>query len=163
MITVYMNVDEFTTMFGEEQAQEYNEKYGTNLTAKDLEYQELEDKFREAFPEEEIKFYRDKLPKDLKNANPDYYIWDIGGMCVVDISGARRQLFTDDIVRQIEDHPNTWFIPNTLITCSSLRAALMDLMPEEDFEELKVPPNVVLFDRYDFEGLTAEKLKKYKK
>ena len=110
---IWLYVDEFSTM---------------DRTAED-EYEEIEEFFKGQLSGR-LYFKREVLPGELKNGSPDIYLWDIGGMCIVDHSGDRRIEFCRQIVEQVDDHPNTLFIPYTAMTRRDLQFALTEYLPE---------------------------------
>jgi len=113
-MTIWMYVDEFSSMM--------------SSTAK--EYAEIRGCFRKWLPKHKILFCKDKRPHELANARPDIYVFDIGGLCYVDYSGNQRHNFCHEVVRQVEDHPNTLFVPWTSMTRASLRFAMTEFLPE---------------------------------
>lgn len=117
----------------------YVDEFATINSSPEEEYEEIEEWFREQLPDADIKFHRKMMPHKLANASPDVYLFDIGGLCYVDHSGERRLNLCHEVLRQVEDHPSTLFIPWTSMTRDYLRYALEDMLPET---AANTPPNV---------------------
>lgn len=92
----------------------------------------------ELFPNETLSFDEGKMPWDLKNNNPDIYLFDIGGLCHTDFSGGQRMRLCSVILRELDDHPNTKFVPWSSFTRKFIRYAF----EEEKLE--KIPINMWL-------------------
>lgn len=94
------------------------------------EYQEIEQAFRDAYPEEtNLIFKRDMQPHNLKNNPVDVYLFDFGGLCYTDFSGSFRMSFASEIVKQLKDLPNTLFIPYSKMTRDYVHDAMEELFP----------------------------------
>lgn len=107
----------------------YVDQFASMLTTVEEEYEGLERLFRESL-DCALVFHRDKYPHELRNGCPDIYLFDIGGLCYVDHSGDRRHDFCHEVVRAVEEHPNTLFIPWTSMTRDMFRFALTEVLPE---------------------------------
>lgn len=115
-------------------------------TGQVIEYEEIEKLFRTTFPDEKIFFNRGITPHRLQNVNPDFYVWDIGGMCSVDLTGTRRTNFCRELLHQIKDHPNTYFVPWSVFTHNYIRNALTDLFDQDDLDPKNIPENLIILD-----------------
>lgn len=155
---VYMFVDETSSMHAEDIAAD-------GETGQDIEYKEIEEFFRDLFPDEKLMFKRNVTFNDLSNTNPDYYVFDIGGMDIAyDTLGKRRTQWCRGVVNQIADHPNTVFVPWSQFTQGYAKNALLDLIGEEAFDAGKFPPNLIVLSDSEnrlssTEILLREKLK----
>jgi hypothetical protein len=149
----------------------FTDEFATMGSTQEEEYEEIEELFRQMLPGEKLLFERNKRPSQLANGSADVYVFDIGGMCYVDHSGERRKSWCHDVLRQVEDRPNTLFVPWTSMTGDYLRYVLQEMLPEWDdpdaeLPEPKAPPNVWLppknvgFDWYKLPGL-EEKLQSW--
>lgn len=150
----------------------YADEFATMGSSKEEEYKEIQSNFEEMLPGCQFTFYRDKTPFHLKNASPDVYVFDIGGLCYVDHSGERRLDLCREVLRQAEDHPRTLFVPWTSMTGDYLRTALHQLLPEWSDPDATLPENPAPFNvwlppqRQQFEWWTkpglADKLRSWK-
>ena len=79
---------------------------GGDKTPED-EYQEIENLFKEIL-EETATFTRDIFPDKLSNDFVDIYVFDFGGL----LPGydSLIESHVSELIRQIEDHPNTLFV-----------------------------------------------------
>lgn len=153
---IWMYVDQYSSWSSNNRAEEWNEDHSDEQkTGKDLEYEEIEKLFSKAFPAEKLTFKRDVLLSELRNGNPDIYVWDIGGLCYVDQSGTQRYNWSHEVVRQIEDHPGTVFVPWSAFTQRYVRGALEDLIGEDAFEAQQFPRNILILDENELLTTTA--------
>ncbi len=120
-ITVYAYVDPYTTMHAEDMA----DSLGLD-SPEDYEYGEIEAAIKLEFPE--VIFNRGVLFSGLANANPDFYVFDIGGMCRVDFGGTQRVGWCHHVLRAMDDHPQTGFVPWSMMTWQAARSAIDDLV-----------------------------------
>ena len=125
---ISMYLDPYATGYAEDLAEEEGLESGV-----EYEYCELENALREAFPGEKILFNRDVTPREL--SAPTFYVFDIGGMCATDYSGAARRMWARDLAEKIGDLPGVGFVPWSSMTRSSVRAALDDLVLGDATEE----------------------------
>lgn len=123
-LTIWMYVDPHSTSLYDERA----ERMGLEGGGVELEYRELESLIGKTFPDCEITFSRDKTFTDLANGNPDFYLFDIGGMCAVDYTGVQRSNWCHMILRQLENHPSTGFVPWTCMTQNSVGCVIDDMV-----------------------------------
>lgn len=150
-MTVWTFVDPNSSQTDEDLADQWNEANPDKppRTGADMEYEEIETLFRGGFPDEQIAFVRGKLPHDLKNGAPNYYVFDIGGM---DLGGtnASRRMFSNELARQVREHPDTTFVPWSAFTHRYTEGALEELLLGDDTEtEWKLsmlPPNILILD-----------------
>lgn len=121
----------------------YVDEFASMGSTPESEYEEMEAQLRELLPDVDIRFVRDMKPTDLSNAMPRAYVWDIGGMCKVDFGGTRRRNWSHTLMTQIDDHPNTLFVPWSQMTGDAVRCCMQEFMPEWDDPEavLKEPPD----------------------
>jgi hypothetical protein len=137
----------------------------------DDEYDEIEGFLCETLRGHTLAFQRDMRPHLLANASPRVYLFDIGGMCVTDFGGGMRRNWAHTLIRQLEDHPSTLFVPWTSMTGDSLRSALQEFLPEWHDPEaalpdpparpnLWLPPESARFDWWKRPGLD-QKLKEW--
>lgn len=128
------------------------DEYATLDSSPEEEYEELEKELKEAMPEVEFNFIRDLVPTSLPHTNVDLFLFDIGGMCRGDWNGIQRGNYCDYIYRQVQDKPNTLFVPWSCMTRQSFRTTLRQMTPEweSDLEvkDIKYPdhPNLLLPD-----------------
>jgi hypothetical protein len=108
----------------------YVDQFATLDSSPEEEYDEIRAWIKAQLPDVKLQFKQDVDPYKLKNARCDVYLFDIGGLCYVDHSGEKRISLCHEVLRQVEDHPNTLFVPWTSMTRDYLRAALQDLLPE---------------------------------
>ena len=147
-LTICLYTDEFASGFAKDMADE------KGMTAQDWEYQEMEDRISAAFPGRKINFERGVEFRTLKNRPFDFYVFDIGGMCKVDYGGERRRCWMQPVVESLGDHPNSGFVPWSMMTWKQARAGLEDLVlgdakeVPDDFVALK-PHNLFLPDPSD--------------
>lgn len=163
-MTVWTFVDPNSSQTDEERADQWNADHPDQpaKTGADLEYEEIEQLFRKSFAAEQLAFHRGKLPHDLKNGAPDYYVFDIGGM---DMGGtsARRRMFSNELARQVREHPNTTFVPWSAFTHRYAEGALEELLLGDDTDtEWKLsmlPPNILILDTNScYDGVLADKI-----
>ena len=107
----------------------YVDQFATLDSSQEEEYQNLEELIQTALPFK-ISFKRNVLPHELKNGNPDIYIFDIGGLCYIDFSGDKRIDMSKTMLEQVNDHPNTLFIPYSKMTVDYVKFAMEDFLPE---------------------------------
>ena len=100
----------------------------------DKEYDAIEQELKEILPNFKITFVRNIFPHQLANENFDVYLFDFGGM----LPGC------EDMIRQVEDHPNSAFI---LYSSFSVRW-YEDCMADEA-KDIVDQPNVILYDYND--------------
>lgn len=163
MLTVWSFVDPYSSDADAMRAKEWNEENPDKppKDGQEMEYEEVEKYFREGFPGEEIRFSRGKLPHDLSNASPDFYVFDIGGM---DMGGTGRGRFCNEVVRQLADHPNTLFVPWSAFTHRYAEGAIQELLvpdPDGVWEDsmLGRVPNILILDSKScYDGILAETL-----
>lgn len=110
------------------------------------EYEEIQRELQELVPEIKLTFSLNKSPDQLSNASPDVYLFDIGGMCATDYGGSQRRNWCHMLMRQIDDHPNTLFIPWSSMTGDSIRSAMQEFLPEWDDPEAELPEPPVRFN-----------------
>lgn len=126
----------------------YVDEFASMESSTEEEYAEIEAAFREWLPDVKLSFKRGASFMELRNGRPDFYVWDIGGLCYVDHSGDKRVDWCHEVVDQIESHPNTLFVPWTMMTQDYLRFAVTEFLPEfadkEDktYPEAPVRPNL---------------------
>lgn len=160
-MTVWMFIDPYSSDADHTRAMEWNAEHPDQPAREgvDMEYEDVERVFREGFPEEKITFHRGKLPHDLKNANPDYYVFDIGGM---DMGGTSRGHFCNEVARQLADHPNTTFVPWSAFTHRYAEGAIQELLvPDpngvwEDSMLGRVPNILILDSKSCYDGLLED-------
>lgn len=159
-MTVWMFLDPFASMVAEDEAKTWNEENPDKppKDAQDVEYERIEATFREGFPDEkDILFSRGKGFLDLKNGCPDFYVWDIGGMCYTDYSGHGRSGFSRGVVEQLKDHPDTWFVPWSAFTFRYVEGALAEEYGEDVQIDGRLPPNILILDEKEmYKGVLEE-------
>lgn len=165
---VWMFVDPNSSQTEEDRAEEWNEKNPDKppRSAVDMEYVEIEELFAKTFPAEQIQFQRDVMPHSLKNAGPDFYVFDIGGM---DFGGsnARRRMFSNELARQVREHPDTTFVPWSAFTHRYAEGALEEMLlgddPDTEWKPKEMlPPNILILDSNScYDGLLSDKLLAY--
>lgn len=138
----------------------FSDEFASLSSTQEEEYDEMEKKLTELLPDVKLRFSRGKQPQDLANASPDVYVFDIGGMCYVDYGGIQRRNWCHMVLRQLEDHPNTLFIPWTSMTGDSLQWAIEDFMPEAKNAANIWLPNCGMVDWWEMPGL-QEKLRSW--
>jgi hypothetical protein len=164
-MTVWTFVDPNSSQTDEDLAEQWNAEHPDQppRTGADMEYEEIEQLFRKSFADEQLIFHRGKLPHDLKNGAPDYYVFDIGGM---DMGGTfvRRRMFSNELARQVGEHPNTTFVPWSAFTHRYAEGALEELLlgddPDTEWKpKTMLPPNILILDSSScYDGVLAEKL-----
>lgn len=107
-------------------------------TTQEEEYAEIENQFREAYPDTQLIFKRDMQPYNLKNNPVDIYLFDFGGLCYVDHSGSQRMDFSRIILEQVKELPNTLFLPYSKMTRDYVNDAMDEYFPG------LLAPNVIL-------------------
>jgi hypothetical protein len=123
----------------------YVDPFASMDSSPEAEYAEYEQFFRDLLPGVALQFQRDVLFTQLANGRPDVYLFDIGGMCMTDYSGQQRFNWCHEVARQVEDHPNTLFLPWSEFTIRHWGDAVKEFLPK-----LREAPNVVLFTpKYD--------------
>ncbi len=162
---VWMFLDEYASSLAVEDANAWNDEHpeGPPKEPRDIEYEKIEKIFNEVLPNEKLLFSRNKLPSDLRNGGPAYYIFDIGGLDGFTMVGGRCNRFAKDLVEQVKEHENTIFVPWSSFTQSYVEGALCDLLGEECWIEKTIPPNIIILDdkqrREWIEPIILEKLK----
>ena len=164
-MTVWMFIDPFASGVADDKAEAWNAEHpeGPEKSATDIEYEEIEEAFTKTFPKERILFSRGKMPRELANASPNYYVWDIGGLCYTDYSGTQRGDFSRVVIDQIKEHPDTVFVPWSRFTQQYAEGALADLFGDDAFVEKKLPPNVIILDNDQTIWVEEEIIKELKK
>jgi hypothetical protein len=117
----------------------FTDPYASMGSTQEEEYDNIEKQLTEMLPGLQLTFHRDKQPSLLSNANPDLYVFDVGGMCKVDFGGHMRRNWAHNLMRQIDDHPNTLFIPWSQMTGDSIRSVMQEFLPEWDDPEAELP------------------------
>lgn len=106
------------------------DEYASMMSSQEEEYEELEKLLRETVPCESFYFRRNVTPQELAGQSPDIYAFDIGGMCYEDHSGDRRLNWCHNVIRQVEDHPDTLFVPFSEMTSDYWKFAIEEFLPE---------------------------------
>lgn len=144
-LSVWLFMDEGSSFLAHDRAEGWNDEHpeGPHKRGVDVDYEDAEDAFREAFPGVDLRFSRGKNWPELKNGSPDYYVFDIGGM---DYGGSSRGNFARGVIDQVEDHPDTWFVPWSAFTFRYVEGALCDLLGDDCQVNGRLPPNVLVLD-----------------
>lgn len=109
------------------------------------EYDEIEAAFQEELPKTKFHFVRNVQPNALSNSSFDVYLFDFGGLCYSDPSGGFRMSLAREITKQVEERPNTLFIPYSKMTRDYQKIAADDAFG--DFS----PPNLWRADKDNWE------------
>lgn len=161
-MTVWMFVDPFASMVGEMEADRRGiADDGDMPAAVVLEYVQLEEFFRKAFPDREILFTRNVPVRELLTGAPSFYVFDIGGMCATDYGGHMRMNWCGGVLKALENNHSTGFVPWSLMTRCEMEGALMDLAlgdakeVPDDYEDPTFP-NLFMLSREQNRELVGE-------
>lgn len=111
------------------------------MSTQEEEYEEIEKWLSETLPNHQFKFTRDFPPQDLMTKKLELYLFDYGGLCKYDLSGACREGLARRILEAAKEKPNTLFVPWSKMTLDYWKFAA-----EEFFPELVTEPNVYIPD-----------------
>jgi hypothetical protein len=104
---------------------------GTSVTTPEQEYASIEEHLRHEFANV-FDFRRGKRPHDLTGRRPDLYVIDYGGLSA-GCPGGAGEAITDrlmrELIRQIDDHPNTAFVLWSSFTESWYAGLMGELLP----------------------------------
>lgn len=117
----------------------YVDEFATLTTNQEDEYDEIEEKFKEALPNEDLRFIRDVQPHKMADHNPDIYLMDFGGLCYASPGGSAQASFSDMVVNLAENNPNILFIPYTSMSRDYMQSAKEHLFPGVEMPNLYFP------------------------
>lgn len=129
----------------------YVDQLASCVSTPESEYRDIElDLRRYIFGEDNVRFRTDVPPWDLSSAT--IYVIDFGALaCYGSGSESTADCLTRELIRKIEDCPDTFFFLWSSMTVSNYKYMACESAGLDCLDDYRIPSNVFLFDSYSSE------------